>query len=563
MSKWPFAATAAFVVVGLLTSLRPAHAAWPGEIAVCTAPTVPDHLAAVPDGSGGVIVAWVEARNPTPYNADVAVWAQRIDASGTTLWPTDGRLMVVLRNGSLVRVLDVNGVTQRWVAGDGQGGIWVAYQRSGSGGWVYHRRADGAADSLEVESIFTDGMDIAPDGAGGVFVAWVGPGPWLDGIYVQHVDASGTAQWPVGGVVVGQPAGTGAAYDAVVVADGSGGAVVAWSDERDGWLKDIYVQRVDVSGTPQWTTDGVRASSFRPPTTVDDYMPRLAADGTGGFVVAWAINGSPYYIEAQRLDASGSTTWGNTDVVPLAVGGDFAMVPVGDGGCMIAYSYGGDVSLRRIDDQGSPAWPGDVVLCGATGVQNRVAMTRGDDASAWVTWRDRRVGGKDLYAQGADTSGAILGAPDGDPVDTQPVSGWSYARETIVTVPGTGVVSAYMDTRNGNADVFARMIASAPATAVRPAPARGVRLGAPWPNPAGGATRISWGIDRAGRVDLSVYDVAGRRVRNLVRGRFGAGSHTARWDGRDAHGRRVASGVYFVRLGTPFGTRSRRLTMLR
>jgi flagellar hook assembly protein FlgD len=55
-------------------------------------------------------------------------------------------------------------------------------------------------------------------------------------------------------------------------------------------------------------------------------------------------------------------------------------------------------------------------------------------------------------------------------------------------------------------------------------------------------------IDQRRHVTLSVFDVAGRRVRTLVDGWMRAGPHSSRWDGRDDGGRAVASGVYFARL---------------
>lgn len=55
-------------------------------------------------------------------------------------------------------------------------------------------------------------------------------------------------------------------------------------------------------------------------------------------------------------------------------------------------------------------------------------------------------------------------------------------------------------------------------------------------------------VANAGRQDLEVFDVAGRSVRILSLGRLPAGGHRATWDGRDAHGRAVASGVYLLKL---------------
>jgi flagellar hook assembly protein FlgD len=49
-------------------------------------------------------------------------------------------------------------------------------------------------------------------------------------------------------------------------------------------------------------------------------------------------------------------------------------------------------------------------------------------------------------------------------------------------------------------------------------------------------------------VDLSVYDVQGRRVRQIVSGALNKGAHSLSWSGRDDGSRRVASGVYFYQL---------------
>ena len=49
-------------------------------------------------------------------------------------------------------------------------------------------------------------------------------------------------------------------------------------------------------------------------------------------------------------------------------------------------------------------------------------------------------------------------------------------------------------------------------------------------------------------ISLRVYDLAGGLVRSLVNGFREAGTHTVPWDGEDESGRKVGSGVYFLRL---------------
>jgi hypothetical protein len=85
---------------------------------------------------------------------------------------------------------------------------------------------------------------------------------------------------------------------------------------------------------------------------------------------------------------------------------------------------------------------------------------------------------------------------------------------------------------------------SAPLAGVEPL----YRLAGAEPNPFRAATAVRFDLASRAFVDLSVFDVGGRLVRTLVRGEVGAGSHRRDWDGRDASGRPVASGTYFVRL---------------
>jgi len=69
------------------------------------------------------------------------------------------------------------------------------------------------------------------------------------------------------------------------------------------------------------------------------------------------------------------------------------------------------------------------------------------------------------------------------------------------------------------------------------------------PNPFHGSTRFAFTVsDASGAdVDMSVFDVAGRRMATVARGRFGAGSHVVQWDGRGLDGSRARAGMYFVR----------------
>jgi len=69
-----------------------------------------------------------------------------------------------------------------------------------------------------------------------------------------------------------------------------------------------------------------------------------------------------------------------------------------------------------------------------------------------------------------------------------------------------------------------------------------------------GESTVRLGIARAGRVRITIYDVAGRKVRVLADRFFPAGEQQLRWDGTDDAGGKVGRGVYFVRSSTQQGT---------
>jgi hypothetical protein len=74
------------------------------------------------------------------------------------------------------------------------------------------------------------------------------------------------------------------------------------------------------------------------------------------------------------------------------------------------------------------------------------------------------------------------------------------------------------------------------------------------PNPPRAALELTLGIRISGPVEIEVYDARGRLVRRMPLGKMGPGLHRASWDGRDAMGADVASGVYFIRLHNQLAT---------
>jgi hypothetical protein len=98
------------------------------------------------------------------------------------------------------------------------------------------------------------------------------------------------------------------------------------------------------------------------------------------------------------------------------------------------------------------------------------------------------------------------------------------------------------------------------AVAAVPLPAAALRLQAS-PNPFNPATVLSFELAAPGPVTLAVYGIDGRLVATLAEGQHAQGRHQVTWDGTDARGQRVASGVWFARLAGAEGTVTRKLAL--
>jgi predicted GH43/DUF377 family glycosyl hydrolase len=84
-----------------------------------------------------------------------------------------------------------------------------------------------------------------------------------------------------------------------------------------------------------------------------------------------------------------------------------------------------------------------------------------------------------------------------------------------------------------------------------------------YPNPFNPQTIIPYDVARASAVRLSLYALTGQRIRTLVEGEPFPGSYSVVWDGKDAAGRDVASGVYFVRMQVGNFVEARKMVVVR
>lgn len=166
-----------------------------------------------------------------------------------------------------------------------------------------------------------------------------------------------------------------------------------------------------------------------------------------------------------------------------------------------------------------------------------------------------------LAAMVTTLAALVLAAPAPAAVQNVTYTYDALGRITSAIYDSTSVVEWTWDP-NGN--LLARESHSFTVTVDEPAaPGPAFALSPAVPNPFHGTTAIRFTVPHETRVDLVVYDLTGRRVRTLARGTVPAGEHAAVWDGRDAAGVAVATGVYFYRLDAGALSATRRLAFVR
>jgi hypothetical protein len=69
-----------------------------------------------------------------------------------------------------------------------------------------------------------------------------------------------------------------------------------------------------------------------------------------------------------------------------------------------------------------------------------------------------------------------------------------------------------------------------------------------YPNPFNPSTSISFSIPSASKVEVSIYNIKGQKIKTLVNSYMEKGTHNVVWDGKDANNKNISSGLYFYKL---------------
>lgn len=416
----------------------------------------------ISDDAGGAIITWYDNRNGAGHNNDIYV--QRINACGVVQWTVDG----------LAICSEINSQWIPCIVSDGEGGAIITWSdnRSGSNYDIYAQRIDATgtvqwgAGGVAVCTEKSDQFSIATvsDGAGGVIVTWYdsrnGNG---DNIYAQRLNAAGTVQWTANGVAVCTAAN--GQESPSIVSDGSGGAIITWSDSRNPTAADIYAQRVDAAGTIQWTTNGVAICT----AANAQFWPTIISDRSGGAILTWndRRGGTHYDIYAQRINATGVVQWtANGVVICTAINDQLVPNITGDdeNGAIITWTdnrsgSNNDIYAQRVNGSGAVQWTLDGVPVRTATKSQFGPIIAPDGTGGAIICRNEQATGSyyDIFAQRISASGVAQWTAGGISVSTAPNNQYN---PTITADGSNGAIITWVDVRSGDFDIYAQNVNS-------------------------------------------------------------------------------------------------------
>jgi hypothetical protein len=394
-------------------------------VVICTADGA-ERPRLVSDGAGGAIITWWDMRAGWPIGS---VCAQRVDGSGATKWAQNGVVLDSVANSVAFPVIAAydSGAVIAWHGVDGE--PWI--QKIDTAGGIQW-----APGGVQVALNGDNPMSIIGDGEGGVILAWstydIG---YIDKeVFARHIDQVGNVTTTINGdTICDAPEGQ---VFPQCVPDGHGGAIIGWNDARDPDhypYAQRYTPDVSMEWITLWPAGGVRSADS---IACDGATAIFASDGHYGAYVSW--NGPlSSDVFAQRIDSMGTPQWsGDHRLAANTYGGVGDLVPDGAGGVFVVllpnYST---IKVQRLSSLGVHAFAGEglTLTYGIQYLGNLEGVSDGE-GSLIVAWAEQPMFDFNIYMSRAvapdfpTTTGSLISAhtPAGfrlGPVAPNPVQG--------------------------------------------------------------------------------------------------------------------------------------------
>ncbi len=303
----------AFLVSSPEIAFAEGSIAWdPQGKPICEASETQRNIRMAPDGSGGAIIVWQDYRITT---GDINIYAQRIDKDGNPLWDPDGMAVCTNTANQENPVVVGDGYGGAFIAWeDYRGGtypyVYAVRISSETGGTSTGWPPFGIRLSTSVYEQFSpEIVEAEIIGVNGAVIVWAEKGGVNQYIYAQAIKETGSLPWGPTGVQVSSGTQTYNRHPKLIKSD-IDNVIVTWQDQRN-LNKDIYAHRIRIDTglkDSNWSVNGE-------PVTIDDShqeRPEIVSDGSGGAIITWTDQrefSTRPDIYAQRISSGGVRDW--------------------------------------------------------------------------------------------------------------------------------------------------------------------------------------------------------------------------------------------------------------
>jgi hypothetical protein len=499
---------------------------WGTEIPVCSASDDQLNPDVAHVENGNTVVCWEDRRF-----GFFEVYAQKVDAFGATLWTDGGMNVTNDTNDQFEPRLLYSGAPELVIAfRDTRGGERLGAQKIDAGGgtiWVSVN-----VDVLEGDLI-TRGYDIDSDGAGGL----IGTVSYMDDIYAQAINARGAiyAAEPTIVAINDVPADQGG-WVRITIGPSDRDTVGVTQEpcaRYDVWREIDAVPAAAFKGTTASTAPiGVVFFDCRGTHYLEATSEAVVPEGSWELVGSFAASQDTQYVYLTPTPADSSDT-----------GTPYATFFVSAHTTNPAVWFASEADSGYSVDNIPPHVPSGLTVAYNTGSGTQLDWDEcpDDDFKYFRIYRSETPG---FIPSPADY---VHGTTDSEWLDTVS-EGWRY----YYKIAAVDMTDNESDPTSGTATGVEKSVV----------PDR-VMLYQNVPNPFNPSTMISFTLVERARTTLSVYDSHGRLVTALIDETLDKGIKKVVWDGTNAQGNQVASGIYFYRLKTGTNALTRKMVLLK
>ena len=422
--------------------------------AIIIQPKSQQNIHSISDTKKGAIITWDDNRDILTTSTDI--YAQRIKSNGFAKWVTNGIAIC-----TEIGIQKSNNIT----SGGVDGSSIITWEDGRSGNYdIYAQKIDSSGNvlwgtnGLLVCNRLTNQKNpkIVSDNTGGAIIVWEDSASFYFDIYAQRISSAGTPQWLTNGVSICNAPNQ--QQNPTLDIDGLGGAIITWQDKRSNVDYDIYAQQISSTGIVGWITNGIVVCN----AVNTQSNPRIEPDGTNGAIIGWIDkrNALNYDIYSQRINSSGTAQWtSNGTMVCGAINNQSALDMKYLGAAGVVFSWKDDrtasnqIYAQILNLTGLVQLPIDGIQLSSSLKSINPNNINDGIGGAIIAWQDSTSVGWDIKSQKLNSLGVtqwpLGGATVSNAIDDQ-------ISVTQVTDNTGGAIYFWEDKRNAtNIEIYA------------------------------------------------------------------------------------------------------------